>query len=900
MTERATERIDEQALTVLAEGLASGLDGDPTQLVGARFGRYRVLRLLGSGGMGAVYLAEQTEPVRRQVAIKLVAGRRLDGDRLALFALERQALARMAHPAIAQVFDAGATAAGVPYLVMEFVEGRTLSAWLDQERPPLAQRVALMRDVCLGVAHAHRRGIVHCDLKPGNILVTRVDSQPRPKIIDFGIARGQGQASLAGDGSGTPGYMSPEQAGDAGRIDPRSDVYSLGLVLFEAIAGRPWHDTSGLTGLATDALRRRIEGAGPARLAAADAAPDVSAARVRELDAIVARATAPDPDRRFESAEALAVDLQHWLDRRPVGAMSGGRLYRLRCTVRRNALATALAGLAVLALAVGIAGLYGGLREAERQAAVATARGQDLEQVVAFQQRLLGGLDVRRFAAGWVDGLVERASQVADGEQLIGVDDLRAALAALPVVDVSRQTLLQAVLQPAAGVIDTQYGGQPRVQAALRASLGRTLLDLALFPAALEQLDLAAGQLDSIGARHTRQRLQVELDRAAAERGRGELQRALERLAPLPDRVAAHPGERPDALLPEAELMLAAVLSDLDRQDEARDHAVRAATRFRDIGELGRALQTEAHLLLNEITLQGRCDLVLRQRMHDSLAEAAQAGLPPRQRAVIHQALGNCDLSRGASRSAAASFEAAYQAIREHSGEDDPNTQYMRATALFLAVESGRLDQSIAAALADAADRGERLTGPTTVFAALPRIGLAELHSRRGEHAQAQAIHAELSTRLAGEDVRGAVRYLSQAYAGTALFRAGLPEQGASSLAAAEATCEQAHGQDNSTCLGFRLARLQKHFEADPGAVAGEALVAFRSDAHRVFAEGHVYRLMADWLAYRGLRRDGLDGEAAHLAAHGLRPALDALDPAEFGTDEAQLLGAIREALAGP
>ncbi|MBX3725511.1 MAG: serine/threonine protein kinase [Xanthomonadales bacterium] len=897
-TEQPTERLERQALTQLAEGLASGLSGDPSQMVGSRFGRYRVLGLLGSGGMGAVYLAEQTEPVQRRVAIKLVAGRRLDGDRLALFALERQALAHMAHPAIAQVFDAGATATGVPYLVMEFVEGQTLSDWLVRERPSIPQCVALLRDACLGVAHAHRRGIVHCDLKPGNILVTRIDGQPRPKIIDFGIARGPGHVSLAGDGSGTPGYMSPEQAGDSRRIDTRSDVYSLGLVLYEAIAGRRWHDVEGLTGLGTDDMRRRIEAAGPARLAAAGNRPHLPAVRARELGEIIARATATAPEQRYQGAEALAADLQRWLEHAPVEAMAGGALYRLRCLARRNALATTLAVLATLALALGVAGLYGGLREAERQAAVASARGQDLEQVVAFQQRLLGGLDVRRFASGWVEGLVERAAQAASDERRIAPEDLRAALAALPVVDVSRQTLLQAVLQPAAEVIAGQYADQPRVQAALRASLGRTLLDLALFSQSLEQLELAAAQLDADGAGNSRQRLRIELDRASAERGRGDLQQALSRLLPLPAQVAALPPGPPDTLLPETELMLSAVLSDLNRLDEARGHAEQAAARFREVGELGRALQTEAHLLLNEITLQGRCDLDLRKRMHDSMAEAETAGLPPRQRALTYQALGNCDLSRGASRSAATSFEAAYQAIREHSGEDDPNTQYMRATALFLAVESGRLDDAVQAALADAAERGERLTGPTTVFAVLPRIGLAELHSRRGEHTLALAGHEELATRLGGDDVRGAVRYLSQAYQGTALFRADRASAGSGALAEAEATCEQAHGQDNSTCLGFRLARLQKAFEADPTSVPLEQLSTLRGDAHRVFAEGHVYRLLADWLLVQALQGGGRSAEADRLRDTSLRPALDRLDAREFGNDEARALDAIRRDLA--
>src|SRR5262249_7878298 len=233
-----------------APGLASTYPSadsgaDPTSVEQKSLGPYRLLKKLGEGGMGKVWLAEQTAPVRRRVALKLIKAGMYDDAVLKRFASERQALAIMDHPSIAKVFDAGATPDGQPYFVMEFVPGVPITDYCDQKRLNIRERMELFIKVCDGVQHAHTKAIIHRDLKPANILVTEVDGKPLPRIIDFGLAKAT--SSLTPDESmltrlgafvGTPGYMSPEQADTSLQdVDTRTDVYSLGVVLYVLLTG---------------------------------------------------------------------------------------------------------------------------------------------------------------------------------------------------------------------------------------------------------------------------------------------------------------------------------------------------------------------------------------------------------------------------------------------------------------------------------------------------------------------------------------------------------------------------------------------------------------------------------------------------------------------------------------
>jgi eukaryotic-like serine/threonine-protein kinase len=372
------------------ESLPAEADGDP--VAAHTLGVYRLGRRLGEGGMAEVCLAEQTAPVRRQVAVKLIkAG--MDSQRvLARFEAERQALALMVHPAIARVYDGGSTPEGRPYFVMEYVPGAPITEHCDRDRLPVRARLELFVQVCEGVQHAHQKAIIHRDLKPSNVLVAVVDGRPLPKIIDFGIAKAIDQRladqplfTELGSLVGTPEYMSPEQADPAIEdIDTRADVYSLGAMLYELLSGELPFASEDLRGSSLDELRRKIREVDPpapsAKVgrAAKDGAARAADARQTDadtlsrelrgdLDAIAMKALEKDRARRYGSASELAADVGRYLRNEPVLARRAGAGYRLRKYVRRNRTAASLAALSLLATAAGVVGTVSQARTVRRQ-----------------------------------------------------------------------------------------------------------------------------------------------------------------------------------------------------------------------------------------------------------------------------------------------------------------------------------------------------------------------------------------------------------------------------------------------------------------------------------------------------------------------------------------------------
>ena len=321
-------------------------------------GPYRLLRKLGEGGMGVVFLAEQEQPIRRQVAVKLIK-LGIDTRRmLARFESERQALALMSHPNIAQVHDAGITDRGRSYFVMEYVEGERITDFADRQGLDLEQRLALFVQVCDGVQHAHHKGVIHRDIKPSNVLVTSCDGRPLPKIIDFGIAKAIDRSSiehaehtLAGELLGTPGYMSPEQARPGDHVDSRTDVYSLGALLYELVTGRPPFEPTELQEAGGGGLARILEEREPVRPSVRNRGSARSKRLRGDLDWIIGKAMAKEPDQRYGSPAELKADIERHLRNEPVEAGPPTRRYRIAKFARRHRAPVSVAFL-ILALLV--------------------------------------------------------------------------------------------------------------------------------------------------------------------------------------------------------------------------------------------------------------------------------------------------------------------------------------------------------------------------------------------------------------------------------------------------------------------------------------------------------------------------------------------------------------------
>ncbi len=373
---------------------------------GTVIGPYKLLEQIGEGGMGVVYMAEQTQPVRRKVALKIIKPGMDTRQVIARFEAERQALAIMDHPNIAKVLDAGATESGRPYFVMELVRGIPITEYCDQHRLPINKRLDLFKQVCQAVQHAHQKGIIHRDIKPTNVLVTALDGVPLPRVIDFGIAKATGQSLtdktlFTGFAQliGTPLYMSPEQAElSAVDIDTKSDIYSLGVLLYELLTGTTPFDQDTFRTAALDEVRRiiredepprpstRLSGLGATLTTVSDNrqtdARMLSRSLRGELDWIVMKALEKDRRRRYETASGLARDVERYLAGDPVEAGPPSGWYRLRKFARRNRVVLLTAVVVSLALVAGTTVSVWQAILARRAQASATAQRDEARQAV--------------------------------------------------------------------------------------------------------------------------------------------------------------------------------------------------------------------------------------------------------------------------------------------------------------------------------------------------------------------------------------------------------------------------------------------------------------------------------------------------------------------------------------
>src|SRR4051794_18379619 len=426
-----------------------------------RIGAYLLVRVLGEGGMGVVYEAEQLEPVRRRVALKIVKLGMDSTQVVNRFYSERQMLAALDHPHIAKVFDAGQTAADRPYFAMELVEGTPLIDFCDEARLSIRERVELFILICHALQHAHQKGVIHRDLKPSNILVSDISGVATPKIIDFGIGKAvrvdtaeAGSSLTAGEQIlGTPAYMSPEQAGRLGLdIDTRADIYSLGVILFELLAGCLPADLAGIAGV--EFLSRLMRGE---LHAVRPSSRTTISGRKRELagdlDWIVMKALETDRERRYVSAAAFAQDLERYLAAKPVTARAPTMSYRMAKFVRRNRIQVIAASLIMAALAAGSAAAGIGFVRATRAEAVARQEAASARQVSDFLTGLFGLPD--------------------------------------PTVAPGKPTTVRELLDRGAARVETDLKGQPRVQMNLLNTLAHVYETLGAYRPAKEMAENA-------------------------------------------------------------------------------------------------------------------------------------------------------------------------------------------------------------------------------------------------------------------------------------------------------------------------------------------------------------------------------------------------------------------------
>jgi eukaryotic-like serine/threonine-protein kinase len=892
-------------------------DPDPTEILPARsplgvageegtlatgvlVGRYRIDSLLGRGGMGEVYRAEQLEPVRRTVALKLLRGQRLEARHLAYFEVERQMLAQMRHPGIAQVYDAGATTEGFPYFAMEFIDGTPVTRYAEEHALPLRQRVELFIRICQGVQHAHQKGVIHRDLKPGNLLVDEVDGKPVPKIIDFGIATAATRG-LAGDSlerAGTPEYMSPEQAGaDPASVDTRSDVYSLGVVLYELLAGvRPgaMHETiasaAATLRLPSEQLsilpRGQVE-----RLARAQglSVPGMRKLLRGELDWIVLKAMRHERGERYASAADLGDDLQRFLEGRPVQAVPASKRYRWGKFARRHRVALVAASLVLCALLGGLGVSLYGLMEAREQRAVAERRSTELGKVAAFQQSMLEDIDIEAMGIGMADGL---RKQIADAEPS-GSALFDETLARASTADLARDLIDRNLLAGAESAIEQDFANEPELANRLRESVARVQVALGLGDKAAENFRKVADYRGRISGEGHPDTLQVRQQQAGALLAAARTDEAGKLLArALPLALALPVNDRTRVKLELAQAMTKAANGD----HEAAKSSLQAlySRLVAAVGEKDPASME----VLNELASVQRAVGDIQD------ARANMEKLVPLRRQVLGEdhedtlaSLGNLSILRMVAGEQEGAVELQHQLVQLQTrrlGSEHPVTLHARSTLATMMVDSGQAEEAIPLLQSALAAR-VRVIGADHPQTIRTRLNLATAYARLHEYDKALAVEEdviEARTRVLGRRHPDTVAILVN-HAGT-LLRDHRARECLSLLATTMPLAREVLGVKHPRMQEAMLILAEASMMVGDHAVALDAFRELFATRLELLGADHHETIVAAWNLVDAYEQTGRPEAAKDLRKRYMAPLL-ATNPATLTEPLARLAEAMHE-----
>ena len=737
---------------------------DENSLINSDVGPYHLRALLGEGGFGAVYLAEQKAPVRRLVALKVIRSGRGSREVLARFEAERQILALLEHPNIATVYDAGVSESGFQYFVMELVRGEPITYFCEHERVSIDDRVRLMIQVCGAVQHAHTKGIIHRDLKPTNILVALVDGRPTPKVIDFGVAKAlyrpvadSGQLTEIGQIIGTPEYMSPEQArGSPVDVDTRADIYALGAILYELLTGKTPIDAHKLRTSGYAAALRLIEEETPLRpsvrvMRAKRAGDEFSASRKGstsaslsrdlrgDLDWITMRCLEKERARRYDSAGALARDLERYLADEPVEARPPSTVYRTMKFVRRHRASVVAGAVVVMALIVGLGAALIGLRSTVRARDAEAAARREAESALAFISEMFGAVDPR----------------LAKG----------------------RDVKVAEILDPAAEKVGQAFTSDAEGEAVVRGVLGQAYSNLTRYPEALREFERAWDLHQKLGQEDDPQALALLQDWGATLVAAGDVARALDLLQRAWERRSATIGPtHPDTLATRSLLAYAKqVGGDLDAAMADIQGVVQ--DQVKTVGPNDRATLESMCSLADMLGSAGKHEEALRVAREVSTravsAHGAESDLALMAQSIEAELLG--DLGRD--EEAAKLLEQVVRGKEKRYGPNHPETLISLDVLAGTVGSLGQEERAIALSR-EVVDRATQVLGEAHASTLTYMNNLAQELRRAGRLAEAEPVFhrvIELRRQVEGPQAEGTLVALSNL--GLLLLQRGAPEE---------------------------------------------------------------------------------------------------------------------------